>query len=1363
MEGHRVRHLPENMPDGLRKRLAAFGRWVRLREAAAAAALLFLATAGLVTAGCAVDRLVDIPGPWRLPFTWLTALAALALALRFLVRLCRRHDYDDLAHTLDLAAGDSRGHLRSLLDFCRRRLPLDSFAGLSSARARELWKDRPVAPCVDRRPLRPVWAALTLAAVLAGVWQIETVRADLLLRRFLDPLGNHMRPTATWFEVEAPPAKPLHGGDDFVIRARLRGRAVPNPRPLARLTLAGSPPSVTRMQAASDGAWELPLRDIRGNLEFELTLGPARSAKYRVLVDPRPVIEKINLTYQFPKYTRLPDRQEALTGRTITALEGTKVKIEVSCNIPLQGLTGLAEKEQRPFTLDPRDARKAWRYHFVSANERMELLLRARNGLDNAKELPLNFRLIPDTPPVVIVTNDPGSRAFFPNEIITIAYKAQDDLGLAEVALVAAQGDFSQEAELEKFGAKESAGTIRVPVSAVVQPGASSVQLRITALDTKGQRAASPPVTLKIASNSYDRQLRAALRSFTSAERSGNPQSGERLGFPALARQAQKAKDLRSLNAKITILRELLADGAKPGPGEQKQVAEARALLAGLGPVFPFLVPFVTPGHGGIRAIDVLGRAPMAARLQWIVRDAACGAELAISQEGLASSFEAALNSGNPKAELARTQAAVAAALARQEQVTLALNSEYRTLQLELAGYLASALDGALRRAGKAGIADNDARGAAMARLKELGGLLAQLDPEGRVTEPGQKSALEQALKAPDEQDALAQAMPILRSVADRLAAAAGDAALQPAPGLPVDDYLRAVAPTPGGDWTATYALWLDIQTDDVDADEDMLLRHALAQLRFAATGTLVPPEPAQPQTRLLFLFSTLSRFAGQAGALRVGLATRQATPGQPGFEPAWLRLRELAFELRQLRDTAADPGRLQAFSNRLGALNDWLPPDESAGALPLTLAAWETEARELALSLLPAARQRLQGLVGETANWPRDVAAAIDRYRAALDEQKAILVQTRDGELAHRNLPVISERLNVLACAVLKTIYLSEAARLHGAAPDTLDLERLIAARAALQEAQEQLEHNVGSPINNVGSRALSKAEVEKTVWMGKIGAWDEQSRLMAGIRGLLAADTTPDARQQYLKSHVRLHRFEQERRAIGNAVAIVDAPPAKAAALLAAAGTDKLAAPAFWGAVVFSGVALRQAVSSGDRNAAVLRLREVQDLIAQAGTLPREARSLPTLQERSAESLPADEPGRNSLTQEVDGILDELRPLAQPPPVFPDEEHRQQQQLAVWQARFHGAASAGNGEALRIPVAWAVTDLEWNRRKREAASRQVGIGGLATSGQDEFASLKLPKHLYLELKRAREGGMPELFRDRSNRYLNSIMEKAR
>ena len=1340
MKSHPIHQLPESLPPELRARLRAFERRVRLRNAVVDLAGLFLVTAGLTTLVCGFDRWVDVPGAWRLPFTVLTGLAALTLATRFLFRFWQRPDYDELAHQVDQAASDSRGHLRSVLDFCRRKLPADSFAGLAIEHAQSLWKDRPVGSFVDLRPLRRLWGAVALVVVLGGLWQMESLHADLLLRRFLNPLGNYMRPTATWFEVEALPARPLSGGDDFVIRAQLRGRALVNPRPLAYLTLGAAPASVQRMQAGHAGVWELPLRDVRKNFEFQLVLGPARSAVYRVAVSERPVIETIHVTYQYPLYTRWPERKEALTSRTITALDGTKAKIELVCNIPLQSVTGSVDKEQRAFLIDPHDPRKAARFQYVSANERLDLLLRARNGLDNSRELPLNIRMVPDSLPVVVIANDPGNRSFFPNEIISLAYKAQDDIGLAEITLVTAQGEFIQAAEVDQYGAKELAGTIRLPVSSFVKPGVSAVQLRVTALDTKGQRSASPLVTIKIAANSYDRQLRKALRCFTGTDRSDNDENSERLGFSALVRQTQKLQDLRSLNAKITVLRELLNDGAPPGAGEQKQVDEVRGLLALSGPVFPYLAPY-----GGVQAINVLGRAPMTIRLRQIVRDAACGAELAVSPESLTATFGAALRSGNPKAELTNVQIALTAALARQEQVTQVLSNEYFILNIELAGYLTATLDATLRGAGKTGLTDNEARGTALTQLKELAALL-----DGPLAD--QNSDLGKALAAPTELEVLAQAQPLLKPIADRLAAAAVQAATPPpALAIPIDDYLRAVAPAPGTDWAATYALWLDIQTGDIDANEDRLLRHALAQLHFAATGKLTPPDPVSSASRQLELFATLSRFAEQAGTLRVNLVTHQAIPGQPSFEPDWLRLRELAFTLRKLMD----PAGLQTFTGQLALVTGWLPSAADVEGLPFKLAAGEAEARRLALVLLPAVRSQLQTLVTETANWSTDLAEAIDRYRAVVAEQMVLLEKTRNGSLAYQNLPSINNRLNTLTCAVLEILDIREAARLNGAVPGPLNLEQLVAVRVALQKMQEDLLKNVGAPAVNYNG--------DKNTWKGKTKAFEEHSQLVAGITNLLIADLRPEVRDPYLNEQVIRQHFDQEQKAVNSALAIGSAPAATAAALLANAGTDKLAAPAFWGNLVARCFVLRQAVVTDNRAAVVRGLTDAQKLIAQAVPLSREARSLSFLQDQTPAGLPTDAIARNHFAQEMDGILDELRPLAVPPPVFPDEERSQQQQLAVWQARFQRAAGPADNDALCVPVAWALTDLEWNRRKHEAAGRQVGISGLPVVAEDEFTNLKLPKYLYLELKRAREGAMPELFKERSQKYLSTIMEKAR
>lgn len=119
----------------------------------------------------------------------------------------------------------------------------------------------------------------------------------------------------------------------------------------------------------------------------------------------------------------------------------------------------------------------------------------------------------------------------------------------------------------------------------------------------------------------------------------------------------------------------------------------------------------------------------------------------------------------------------------------------------------------------------------------------------------------------------------------------------------------------------------------------------------------------------------------------------------------------------------------------------------------------------------------------------------------------------------------------------------------------------------------------------------------------------------------------------------------------------------------------------------------------------------------------------------------------------------MTELETLARPPAVYPAELRLAQQWQAVWRQRFLLAEDA----AARGSPTWAVIQIEWLRRKREAAADKVGIDSLQVAAEDDFASLKLPRHTVLALRRAREGTIPELHRDRSHKYMTTILEKAR
>lgn len=108
---------------------------------------------------------------------------------------------------------------------------------------------------------------------------------------------------------------------------------------------------------------------------------------------------------------------------------------------------------------------------------------------------------------------------------------------------------------------------------------------------------------------------------------------------------------------------------------------------------------------------------------------------------------------------------------------------------------------------------------------------------------------------------------------------------------------------------------------------------------------------------------------------------------------------------------------------------------------------------------------------------------------------------------------------------------------------------------------------------------------------------------------------------------------------------------------------------------------------------------------------------------------------------------------------------KYRCQEQLARDEQTVNHVAAA---LALRLAgvdsstFAWALTESETNRRKAGLTLNRVSLGGLFLT-EDGPGSKVLPKHIFMELKRAFGKAMPPLFKEECFDYLNRIMERAR
>ncbi len=1349
--------LPKALPAPLRRVLRCFDWPRRLFAVVERLSIGFLAAGGTVFLVCLFDRFVDVDGVWRRPFPMLAGGLLAAAGFWALFAVIRRTDYDELAHRLDRRRDDHRDHLRSVVSFAARANGAGPLVEMSTARALSLWQGvNPIALIPRRRLLQLLAGAGVLTAVFVAALQYPAARAALLWQRFLEPTGNHPRPTATWFEVDAPDT--LDGGDDFVLNARLAGRKVTDPRPLARIQTGDGAPILRKLTARQDGSWQLVLREVRKSFACTLVMGPVRSAKHSVHVRPRPLITEVEVTYNYPKYTRRKPETKVLTGRTLTALEGTKARIVVTANLPLEAFHARSGEDRIRFRLNSREPKQATRFHFMNRNQRLDVVLTAQNGLQSKGELPFNIRTVPDSPPTVNLTKTAEQRAFFAHEIVDIPYRARDDLGLAEVAIRAFPGSFQMEADLPSYGARNAEGVIRVPISRLVRPGLREVKLRLQAMDLKGQAALSQPITLRIAVNSYDRQLRTARNSLIGKYNSRDQFSS---GFPHLVYHGKtRLKAVRSLRGKLLILSESLSAGEKAGKNQQRLVRTIRGLIYQLQPRPRYLLPSIGKRPDAITTtFDILSRSAMTPRLSRLLADTVCGGDLAVSGEKLAQRFAAALAADNPKAALARLQTDMAGVVKQQEDAAQRLKQAAEFLDLELAGYLAGVLTRDLEAADEARWNDHDFRLAATRKLKELKALLTA--HKGSITGFPEAALAVVAATAGDPTPAALRALPPHLAKLNQALAATGAAlaATEDQWRLSLTDYAATAGRHPH--WLDVATLRLLMRMDDEGRDElDYTYQIAwLLQRRTTAATTTAAPF----HNRMPAIYMTAHRFRRLADDLRIGLLTQQLQVTDPEAEMLWLRLRERRFAL--LRHLAAEPDdsplhKVAApITTGGGALDYWVMPDQPLSATTRLLEGWTTAAAAVARRPQGAANKSVVAAAKTLArHWQPLLAAALHSYRGSINTVIKQIQQVPDPGKPYAvqravfgPLPLLYARVKVQQLFLVQCLNLSTLCRLQtGDSP--LPEDHLTALLHLLRQAEKDIFSDIGRPITNIylgGKR--DDAAMAKAAQDGKVKTYRSLATLMARIEGLTRPGTAPDDYRRELKDRVRLHHYRQDlettRKALAQAVPV---PLTRLADLKA----DRQGGPVLWEPFALP-LAELSAAHREERDLPPPVDARLVSALDDLGDLPKGLQALPELLTQYAKS-PAAVP-----RDELAPLLERLQELTQPlvPPAGEEVAFRRSRNVLREQVAHALQGETNDRSALR----WAVAEMEWSRRKAAASEKNIGIAGLAIGADDDLVTLKLPRHLYLELKRAREQAMPELFRERCYQYLNTILEKAR
>ncbi|MCE9591986.1 MAG: hypothetical protein K8S99_15875 [Planctomycetes bacterium] len=464
---NRPEEQPGGPPDPLARLLTGAARWLRLAEltvrtgrgitvmiAALLAAVILDAMTGLPPVGLVV---LDVALAVALP----ASVIWVALALRqrgnpraLAIWLEQRLDIagNPLINALDLShtAGDG------VSEPLRRRAIAQGADAAGGVHPRV---------AMERRPWRrAAWSAVGASALMLLSCALMPGVFRAVVPRLADPWGDHPPFTLLSFDVAVDP-RPAYVGRAASIRARIDGPGVTEEASIVFVEPDGSRRRVPLLLAPRpvDGGGNAAQADAVHGRDFVLTIDRAersrrfyveapsgRSEVHELTVLPVPLFERIAARYDFPAYTGWASRGGPVDRGVISALEGTRVTLTVTSNVPLRGgvislssIAGIADgkpatqpaSRQVRLTPDAADPRRATAAFTVESSGEYSIAITGVDGTPGLKPSGGRLVCVRDAPPEVeIVEPDPVVIApeGWP---VQVQIEARDDIGLSRLSL----------------------------------------------------------------------------------------------------------------------------------------------------------------------------------------------------------------------------------------------------------------------------------------------------------------------------------------------------------------------------------------------------------------------------------------------------------------------------------------------------------------------------------------------------------------------------------------------------------------------------------------------------------------------------------------------------------------------------------------------------------------------------------------------------------------------------------------------------------------------------------------------------------------------------------------------------------------
>ena len=272
---------------------------------------------------------------------------------------------------------------------------------------------------------------ITVALIFIIALFIPNLNFALLLDRVMLPSTADAYIGSLSVLIITPHDKRYNEGDTIVFKAKVTGGDIS----MAELVIEGRKTN-RHLMDFNKNKLECEYKHTCGREGFRYWVAAedSKSITFKIDVNKRPSIENFNISYQFPRYTKLDSLKVESTSGDIKALLNTKVKMEIKTTDVIKSAKLIIKKKEHRIKV----SKDGMRAHFdltIARTEDYSIELTSAKGLKNKRKLKYHIIALEDKSPTVNLISPENDLSVYIEDEITLNWESTDDFGVKKQTL----------------------------------------------------------------------------------------------------------------------------------------------------------------------------------------------------------------------------------------------------------------------------------------------------------------------------------------------------------------------------------------------------------------------------------------------------------------------------------------------------------------------------------------------------------------------------------------------------------------------------------------------------------------------------------------------------------------------------------------------------------------------------------------------------------------------------------------------------------------------------------------------------------------------------------------------------------------